>query len=67
MQFKLEGTLRWDRVLPANKVAGNGKKLREGDPRSESIGRDTVMLGLCWDDWEEGARDKVEEIMKRTK
>ncbi|KAF4618685.1 hypothetical protein D9613_009799 [Agrocybe pediades] len=66
MQFKLEGTLRWDRVLPANKTVGNGKKVREGDPRSDCIGRDTVMLSLCWDDWEDGAREAVDAIMNRT-
>ena len=69
MHFKREGLLRWDRVMPANKAAlvgvGNGRKLREADPRSGCMGMDTVLLSLCWDDWEDGARDKVEEIMNR--
>ncbi|KAF4622273.1 hypothetical protein D9613_009224 [Agrocybe pediades] len=68
MQFRREGTLRWDRLLPEHKShlgAGNGKKVRDGDPRSACVGRDTALLGLCWDDWEDGARDKVEAIIGR--
>ncbi|KAF8907075.1 acyl-CoA N-acyltransferase, partial [Gymnopilus junonius] len=68
MGFKLERILRWDRVLPKGKEAagaGNGKELREGDPRRECVGRDTAMLSHCWDDWEDSGREKVEVIMKR--
>ncbi|KDR72832.1 hypothetical protein GALMADRAFT_125640 [Galerina marginata CBS 339.88] len=67
MGFKLEGILRWDRVLPKGKDAGNGKELREGDPRMECVGRDTAMLGHCWDDWESGGRENVEATMRRIK
>jgi len=66
--FKFEGVLRWDRVLPASKFAvgaGNGKDIREGDPRKDCVGRDTVLLGLCWDDWEGGLRETVDAIMRR--
>jgi len=68
MGFKLEGILRWDRVLPASKAAvgaGNGKDIRDGDPRKECVGRDTARLGLCWDDWEGGVREEVDKIMQR--
>ncbi|EAU81541.1 hypothetical protein CC1G_12760 [Coprinopsis cinerea okayama7 len=47
------------------KGVGNGHPLRLGDLRPNCVGRDTVMLFLCWDDWEEGAREKVEGVMKR--
>ncbi|KAF8966753.1 acyl-CoA N-acyltransferase [Flammula alnicola] len=66
MGFRKEGVLRWDRVLPVGKDeggAGNGKEVREGDPRRECVGRDTAMLSLCWDDWEEGAREKLSLIL----
>ncbi|TFK38332.1 acyl-CoA N-acyltransferase [Crucibulum laeve] len=67
MGLKLEGILRWDRVLPANKDAGNGRGVREGDPRAGCLGRDTAMLGICWDDWEEGGREHVDKVMARTR
>ena len=69
MGFKLEGILRWERVLPASKSAvgaGNGKDIRDGDPRKGCLGRDTARLSLCWDDWEGGAREEVEKMMQRT-
>ncbi|KAF9481451.1 acyl-CoA N-acyltransferase [Pholiota conissans] len=68
MGFRLEGILKWDRVLPQGKDnAGNGGALREGDPMHGCVGRDTALLSLCWDEWEEGARERVDEIMRRVK
>ena len=58
MGFRLEGIVRWQRVLDGSKP-GNGGKLREGDPRPGRGGRDTALLSMCWDDWEEGRRDAV--------
>ncbi|KAF8829843.1 hypothetical protein HHX47_DHR2000022 [Lentinula edodes] len=43
--------------------AGNGIKRRKGDPREECPGRDTVGLAICWDEWEEGGRERVEGIL----
>ncbi|KAF8152240.1 acyl-CoA N-acyltransferase [Crassisporium funariophilum] len=64
MGFTLEGILRWDRVLPPGK--GNGtSELRDGDPRKGCSGRDTATLAFCWDDWEDGGREKVDAIMAR--
>ncbi|KAF8176347.1 acyl-CoA N-acyltransferase [Mycena galopus ATCC 62051] len=66
--FRQEGVLRWDRVLPAGKTdGGNGGGVRAGDTKPDCLGRDTVLLSLCWDDWEGGARESVEEIMQRRK
>ncbi|KAJ2920569.1 hypothetical protein H1R20_g16524, partial [Candolleomyces eurysporus] len=66
--FQFEGILRWDRVMPGTGKAGNGKELREGDPKSSNVGRDTAILGLCWDDWVlNGARDHVANVMARVK
>ncbi|KAJ7234759.1 hypothetical protein B0H12DRAFT_1142452 [Mycena haematopus] len=66
--FRQEGVLRWDRVLPALKTeGGNGGGVRAGDPKADCLGRDTVLLSLCWDDWEAGARQSVNEIMQRMK
>ena len=64
--FLHEGVKRWDRIIPASGVKPNtAEKLpREGDPRMTDFGRHTAILGLCWDDWEDGAREKVGELMK---
>ncbi|KAJ7303767.1 acyl-CoA N-acyltransferase [Mycena albidolilacea] len=64
--FRREGVLRWDRVIPAGRTkGGNGGGVRGGDPRPDYLSRDTLLLGLCWDDWESGARESVNKIMQR--
>ncbi|KAJ3513937.1 hypothetical protein NLJ89_g2665 [Agrocybe chaxingu] len=65
MGFKMEAILRWDRVLSPGKQ-GNACALREGDPREGCPGRDTALLSLCWDDWEQ-ERTKVDVIIRRVK
>ncbi|KAF7377416.1 hypothetical protein MSAN_00163200 [Mycena sanguinolenta] len=68
MGFRREGVLRWDIVLPAWKTeGGNGGGIRAGDAKADCLARDTVVLSLCWDDWEAGARQSVNEIMQRMK
>lgn len=66
MGFQREGVLRWRRVLDdVNARAWNGKMVRKGDVQSSCLGRDTVLLSVCWDDWESGVQQKVDESMKR--
>ncbi|KAF8914924.1 hypothetical protein CPB85DRAFT_1201179, partial [Mucidula mucida] len=61
MGFQVEGTSRWQRVLDdLNAKAWNGKGLREGDVRSSCLGRDSVILSVCWDDWEDGVKARAE-------
>jgi len=64
--FQYEGVKRWERIIPAAATKPNtaGKMPREGDPRRADYGRHTAVLGLCWDDWEDGGREKVGELMK---
>jgi len=64
--FIHEGVKRWERIVPAAATKSNtaGRLPREGDPRRADYGRHTAVLGLCWDDWEDGARGKVGELMK---
>lgn len=62
MGFKHEAVLRWDRVLREGREMG---KVGNGREVAGDIGRDSVMLSLCWDDWEDGGREKVLSIMKR--
>ena len=66
MGFKLEGILRWERALSPRKKE-MGRTPRKGDPRRDYVGRDTALLALCWDDWEDGGRDKVKLVMRRPK
>ncbi|KAK0674666.1 acyl-CoA N-acyltransferase [Cercophora samala] len=65
--FRHEGVLRWHMIFKGgdgkHKV-GNGKALPRDSPAGD-YGRDTVILGLCWDDWEGGAREKVGGLMAR--
>uniref|UniRef100_A0A8H7XQV0 N-acetyltransferase domain-containing protein n=1 Tax=Psilocybe cubensis TaxID=181762 RepID=A0A8H7XQV0_PSICU len=64
MGFTVEGILRWDRVLPIDRE-GNGLKVRETDPKRDHQGRDTVVLSLCWDNWEAGVKEHVQKVMNR--
>jgi hypothetical protein len=66
MGFQHEGVKRWERIVPAAVGKPNtAEKLpREGDPRRTGLGRHTAVLGLCWDDWEDGTREKVGELMR---
>ncbi|KAF9449218.1 acyl-CoA N-acyltransferase [Macrolepiota fuliginosa MF-IS2] len=64
--LKLEAVLRWDRVLPADRVAFARKDaLRKDDPREGQPGRDTALLAICWDDWVNGGREKAVHVMER--
>ena len=57
--FRFEGLLRWHRVLPEGKL---GRKV-EGDGKGP--GRDSALLSICWDDWRDSVRDKVQGLMVR--
>ncbi|THU83345.1 hypothetical protein K435DRAFT_871381 [Dendrothele bispora CBS 962.96] len=68
MGFQREATLRWARVLPPEKAIGsNGRPERRGDPRPGCPGRDSALLAVYWDDWENGLQEKVDQVMARTK
>lgn len=67
MGFVREGVLRWQHVYRdgiARGKVGNGRGLPSGSLEGD-LGRDTVVYGLCWDVWEEGARHLVQAIMDR--
>lgn len=63
--LKLEAVFRWDRALPADRVAFGKKEMRKGDPREGHPGRDTARLAICWDDWVNGGREKAHRVMLR--
>jgi len=60
MGMKIEGHLRWTWAIGLDKV---GKK--SGDGRGEMLGRDSVLLAICWDDWEKGGKEHVENLINR--
>lgn len=59
MGMKLEGTMRWVWVLD------EGKDGNEASGRGEGKGRDSVILAVCWDDWEGGVRELVDRLIDR--
>jgi RimJ/RimL family protein N-acetyltransferase len=75
MGFRKEALLKWDRVFhggwETDKTGNNrtmprrGAAVESGESNKEPMGRDTVMLSLCFDDWEEGGKEKVEAAMNR--
>jgi RimJ/RimL family protein N-acetyltransferase len=68
MGFQKEGLLRWARTVPPEKMAvSNEKKGRDGDPRADFGGRNTTILSVCWDDWENGGRELCDSVMDRIK
>jgi hypothetical protein len=53
-------------TVPPEKMArSNGKKGRGGAPRADFGGKNTVILSVCWDDWENGGRELCDSIMNR--
>ncbi|KAI0312756.1 acyl-CoA N-acyltransferase [Amylostereum chailletii] len=64
MQFKDEGVNRWNWM--ATPPGKKGNEPREGDPKPSISGWDSVMLAICADDWEDGAREKVQQAIDRT-
>jgi len=71
--MKLEGIIRWQRVVAANK---EGSSAREGvskerlpsvdqEGRKLGPGRHSAMLAMCWDDWLDGGRKHVLKLLER--
>ncbi|KAJ7639437.1 acyl-CoA N-acyltransferase [Roridomyces roridus] len=58
--MKKEGTLRWTFIIPPGR---EGTEAGEG--RGEGLGRDSVLLAACWDDWENGGRELVAKVLER--
>ncbi|KAJ6262570.1 Tyrosine--tRNA ligase [Drechslerella dactyloides] len=71
MGFTKEGIIRWDRLYPGGGKKGkqsSGKKLlfhgRVTHMNEDDLGRDSVMLSMCWDDWYlEGKKEHVNRRM----
>ena len=59
MGFKKEGIRRWTWILPEGMP---GKDV--DDERGVGKGMDSILLSLCWDDWENGVREKVLKLIE---
>ncbi|KAI0318812.1 acyl-CoA N-acyltransferase [Amylostereum chailletii] len=64
MGLTVEGVVRWAWVLEEGKE-GHGRAVRAGDVQGGRPGRDSVLLSVCADDWEEGGRERVSAVMER--
>ncbi|KIJ43503.1 hypothetical protein M422DRAFT_30792 [Sphaerobolus stellatus SS14] len=74
MGFVKEGVIRWNRVLPVEKVGvGRGEEKEDAAVASERLklrmgdgkpGRSSVLLSLCWDDWEDRVREHVDKLVE---
>lgn len=61
MGMKEEGIMRWYLVLAEGK---EGDAPREGDPRQGYDGRASTLLAMCCEDWENGGRDLVQQLVE---
>ncbi|KAL0955088.1 hypothetical protein HGRIS_004005 [Hohenbuehelia grisea] len=58
--FEREALVRWSWVLDETK---EGRPV-DCDGRGGRMGRNSTLLVLCWDDWENGVRDTVVKILE---
>ena len=64
MGFKREGMIRWHWVLP-EVLARDGNMPGKNDKFPEKPGRNTHVLSVCWDTWEDGVREVVQNNIDR--
>jgi len=69
MGFKEEGLLRFTWVLPdIEAIKRVGFKVKRKDSEEEERpARHTAYLAICWDDWEEGVRERVQTLVEAAK
>ena len=67
--FQYEGTLRWHKIFPQGAKrgkVGNGRALPPGS-HTDDLWRDTVVLSMCWEDWDDAKKAHLQALMNRTK
>lgn len=65
MGFQKEGVLRWNTVFYNSTFrgkVGNGRSMPHWGEEKD-LSRDTVVYSMCWDDWENGGRDRMHDLM----
>ncbi|WWC99613.1 hypothetical protein V866_006517 [Kwoniella sp. B9012] len=63
--FQLDGVLRAHRVLPKGKKGV--RTGRKGDYQEDQMTRDSWLACISWDQWEDGVREHVDQLMARRK
>ncbi|KAH8105121.1 acyl-CoA N-acyltransferase [Cristinia sonorae] len=63
MGMTREGILRWNSVMQPE-LAAQGRKPGKDDLFPDKPGRDTMVLSLCWDEWE-AVKGKIQAIIDR--
>jgi len=61
--FKREGIRRWHKVVYNKNKEGPAP--RKGDPLPDRLRSDTQVFSLCADDWEDGGRETVQQVLDR--
>ncbi|KAH8105124.1 acyl-CoA N-acyltransferase [Cristinia sonorae] len=65
MGMRREGVLRWNAVIePDPALVAHGRLPAKDDRYPDKPGRGTLVLAVCWDEWE-AAREKVQAIIDR--
>ena len=64
MGFKREGVLRWMYVMP-EELRRDGDEVTGEGRSADKPGRHTLVLSVCWDDWENGVREIVQRNIDR--
>ena len=62
MGFKRDGVVKWLWVLP-DELKEVGAECTRADAFQGKTGRHTVILSVCWDDWEGGVDEKVKAVL----
>ena len=65
MGFKRDGVVKWLWVLP-DELKEVGAECTRADAFQGKTGRHTVILSVCWDDWEGGMREIAQKEVDRT-
>ncbi|EAW11694.1 GNAT family N-acetyltransferase [Aspergillus clavatus NRRL 1] len=70
--FQFEGIVRWQRVLPEGKKGVSTGGMDDKIPNTDPTGRvrlgpgcHSAVLSLCWDDWENGGRERLNGLTRR--
>jgi RimJ/RimL family protein N-acetyltransferase len=63
-KFTLEGTMRRGRLLLEG-MEGSGPSPRKGDPKERCMSRDTVILSMTCEDWDDFGREYIQKLMDR--
>ncbi|PSK38031.1 hypothetical protein B9Z65_1222 [Elsinoe australis] len=63
--FQQEGVIRWERPVRDDRAGvveeGMPALTKQGDRLGP--GRHSVVLGLCWDDWRDGGRQRILDVL----